>query len=71
MGIAYGGVTKYFVDLAMNRELPRHGAGAERHLGGGAGRGDAWKDIAAAADKLRNSGCVTAEIGRASCRERV
>lgn len=62
MGIAYGGVTKYFVDLAMNRELPWHGAGAERHLGGGAGRGDAWKDIAAAADKLRNSGCVTAEI---------
>lgn len=61
-GAAHRAVAKYLVDVALDREVPRHSSGSEQMLSGSAGNEEALRLLEKAAQRLEDSGCETVEI---------
>lgn len=62
LGGAYRAVTECFVNMALSRELPRYFCGKGNRLSGSSMDARISERIAAAAERLENSGCETVQI---------
>lgn len=61
-GLIHGAVTRYFVDVALNRSLPRHTHGAEQRLSGGEADRKVMEKLRFAGDELKKKGGETVHI---------
>lgn len=62
MGAAHWAVTKYMVNVALNREVPRHTNGAERKLAGSETNMNLLKTLRNAGEGLASRGGETVEL---------
>jgi fermentation-respiration switch protein FrsA (DUF1100 family) len=61
-GVAHRAVTKYFVDVALNRQLPKHTAVAEQKLSGGGQEEKYMHILKQAGERLKAQGGETVQI---------
>lgn len=62
VGAAHHALTKYLVNVALDRQIPKHIPGSERRLSGSRIDPELLHRLDDAAEKLRGSGCQTVHI---------
>lgn len=62
VGVVHRAITKYFVDVALNRQVPKHAGSAEQKLSGCSINQQFSQTISDAAEKLGCSDCEAVEI---------